>query len=149
MQTQIKVSVAEQLQKLPRAVRMTVRAARRVVTMAAPKGTREIAYRSQPPRSKSGMWKVVRYAIDRGDGYVVAIGAFSGHASLFFPRGRELDDETGILEGGGKQFRFVRLRSPADVDRADVRRILRNAFYVALQLREERVIRRSARTKGD
>ncbi len=133
MQTQAEVAISEHIEKLPPAVRATVQAARRLVNVAAPKGKREIVYRSQPPRSKSAMWKLVRYALDGADGYVVAIGAFSDHASLFFPRGRELDDDAGLLEGGGKQFRFITLRSPADADRADIKRMLRSAFHMALR----------------
>jgi hypothetical protein len=130
---QAEIVVSEQLQRLPLPVRATVQAARRAVKAAAPTGSREIPNRSQPPRSKSAMWKLVRYAVDGVDGYVVAIGAFADHASLFFPRGRELDDEAGLLQGGGKQFRFVTLRSPAEADRVDVKSLLRKAFHMALR----------------
>ena len=147
MQTQADIVVSEQLQKLPPPVRATVQAARRAVKVAAPKGRREIPYRSQPPRSKGAMWKLVRYAVHGVEGYVVAIGAFSDHASLFFPRGRELDDEAGLLQGGGKQFRFITLRSPADADRADVKRMLRKAFDVASRSIIVRGAQRKKRTK--
>ena len=72
------------------------------------------------------MWKLLRYAID--DAYVVAIGTFPDHVSVFFPRGRELDDGSGLLEGGGKQLRFLRLRAPADATRPAVKRLVRKAF---------------------
>jgi hypothetical protein len=131
MQTQLEVSLSEKLQQLPRGVRATVLAARRAVRKVAPRGAHEVAYRSSPPRSKGAMWKLVRYAMSGADGYVVALGAFSDHASLFFPRGRELEDETGLLEGGGKQFRFITLHTPRDAVRADVTRVLRRAFRLA------------------
>jgi hypothetical protein len=50
------ISVSEQLKKVPLAVRPIVRAARRMVKAIAPKA-KEIAYRSQPPRSSRSMWK--------------------------------------------------------------------------------------------
>ena len=49
---------SEQLRKIPPAVRPTVQAARHTVKAIAPKA-KEIAYRSQPPRSSRAMWKLV------------------------------------------------------------------------------------------
>jgi Domain of unknown function (DU1801) len=133
METHVEVSISESMRKLPPAVRRMVQATRRAVKSAFPKA-HEVAYRSQPPRSKSAMWKLVRYVVDGQSAYVVAIGAFSDHVSLFFPRGRELDDgPAGLLEGTGKQFRFIRLRVPADAGRPAVKRMLRKAFNLPSQ----------------
>lgn len=121
------MSVSERLAKLAPNVRRTVQAARRAVHTLAPNAS-EVCYRGQPPRSSRAMWKLVRYVVDWQAEYVVAIGAYADHASLFFPRGRELDDGSGLLEGTGKQFRFITLRDPADIDRRDVKRTLRKAF---------------------
>ena len=122
------ITVSEQLKKVPSAVRPTVNAARRMVKAIAPKA-KEVAYQSKPPRSKSAMWKLVRYTF--ADEPVVAIGTFPTYATLFFYRGRELEDTTGLLEGGGKDLRFLRLRTPADAARADVKRLVRKAFRIA------------------
>src|SRR5437879_13306007 len=122
------VTVAGQLKRVPDAVRPTVNAARRMVKTIAPKA-KEIAYQSNPPRSKSAMWKLARYAV--GDEYVAGIGVFSTYAALFFYRGRELDDDTNLLEGSGKDARFTRLRSPADAERPALKRLVRNAFALA------------------
>jgi hypothetical protein len=119
------IPVAEHLKKLPPAVRPIVQAARRTVKAVAPKAD-EISYRSQPPRSSSYMWKIVRYAVDGEN--VVGIGTFPRHSTLFFYRGRELDDGSGLLEGSGKDSRFVTLRAPADAERPDVKRLVRKAF---------------------
>jgi hypothetical protein len=102
-----------------------VQAARRTVKAIAPKA-KEIAYQSQPPRSKSAMWKVVRYTVDGEP--VVAIGTFPTYATLFFYRGREIGDTSGLLVGSGKDMRFTRLRTPAEAARPDVRRLVRKAF---------------------
>jgi hypothetical protein len=72
------------------------------------------------------MWKLVRYAVD--DDPVVAIGTFPTYATMFFYRGSALEDASGLLEGSGKDLRFLRLRTPADAARPDVKRLVRNAF---------------------
>ncbi len=77
-------------------------------------------------RSKSAMWKIVRYALDGAP--VVGLGTFPTYAHLFFYRGRELDDGSGLLEGGGSTMRSIRLRTPGDAARPAVKRIVRKAF---------------------
>ena len=119
------ITVSEHLARIPPAVRPIVQAARRAVKAAAPHA-KEVAYQSKPPGSKSAMWKLVRYAV--GDQYVVGIGTFSTYAAVFFTRGRELDDGSGLLEGSGKDARFTRLREPADAAQPALRRVLRKAF---------------------
>ena len=118
-------TVAERMKRIPSAVRPTVQAARRTVKALAPKA-KEIAYQSEPPRSKSALWKIVRYTIDEEP--VVGIGTFPTYATLYFYRGREIDDASGQLEGSGKDMRFTRLRTPADAARPGVRRLIRKAF---------------------
>jgi hypothetical protein len=122
------IPVSDHLKKVPPAVRPIVQAARRTVKMVAPKAD-EISYQSQPPRSSSYMWKIVRYAVDGEN--VVGIGTFPRHSTLFFYRGRELDDGSGLLEGSGKDSRFMTLRSPADAERPAVKQLLRKAFKLA------------------
>ena len=120
------VSLSEQVGKIPTATRPTVEAAIKTIKEAAPKAT-EITYLMQrPPAGSRMMWKIVRYAVEGEN--VVGVGTFSRHASMFFYRGRELDDGTGLLEGSGKDSRFVTLRSPADVELPAVKRLVRKAF---------------------
>jgi hypothetical protein len=118
-------SVAGHLKNVPPATRPTVLAARRTVKGAAPKA-KEIAYQSKPPRSSRAMWKLARYAVDGRN--VVAIGTFPKHATLFFYRGSELDDGSGLLQGSGKDLRFITLNAPADAERTAVKRVVRKAF---------------------
>ena len=119
------IVVSEQIKKVPPTVRPIVQAARRTVKAVAPKAD-EISYQSQPPRSSTYMWKIVRYAVDGTN--VVGIGTFARHSTLFFYRGRELDDGSGLLEGSGKDSRFITLKAPADAERPAVKRLLREAF---------------------
>ena len=72
------------------------------------------------------MWKLVRYAVDGEN--VLGIGTFTNHSTMFFYRGRELDDGSGLLQGGGKDARFVTLRAPADAQSPAVKRLVRKAF---------------------
>jgi hypothetical protein len=72
------------------------------------------------------MWKIVRYAFDGAN--VVGIGTFSNHSAMFFYRGRELDDGSGLLQGSGKDSRFITLRTPADAEKPVVKRLVRKAF---------------------
>ncbi len=125
MPTADEIPVSEHLRKIPPTVRPVVQAARRTVRAVAPEA-KEISYRSQPPRSSRYMWKIVRYAVDGAN--VVGIGTFPRYATLFFYRGRDLDDDSGLLEGGGKDSRFIRLLTPADAERPAVKRMVRKAF---------------------
>jgi hypothetical protein len=118
-------SLPEQLKKVPSTVRPTVKAAIKTVKEIAPKAN-EITYRSQPPRSSSAMWKIVRYSVDGAN--VVGIGTFPNHSTIFFYRGRELDDGSGLLQGSGRDARFITLRSAADAERQVVKRLVRKAF---------------------
>jgi hypothetical protein len=119
------IPVSDHVKKIPSAVRPIVQAARRTVRTVAPKAD-EISYQSRPPRSSTYMWKLVRYAVDGEN--VVGIGTFPRHSTLFFYRGRELDDGSGLLEGSGKDSRFIRLRTPGDAERPAVKQLLRKAF---------------------
>ena len=120
-----KIPVSEHIKKIPPAVRPIVQAARQTVKAVAPTAD-EISYQSQPPRSSTYMWKIVRYAVDGAN--VVGIGTFPRHSTMFFYRGRELDDGSGLLEGSGKDSRFITLRTPADAARPAVKRLVKKAF---------------------
>jgi len=50
---------------------------------------------------------------------------------LFFYRGRELEDKSGLLQGTGKDSRYVTLRGPADAEQPAVKRLVRQAFKLA------------------
>ena len=119
------ISVSDHLRRIPTGVRPIVEAARRVVKAAAPKSD-EITYQTKSPASASAMWKIARYAVDGAN--VVGIGTYPGHSTIFFYRGVELDDGTGLLAGSGKEMRFITLRTPADAERPAVKKMVRKAF---------------------
>ncbi|MFI5283370.1 MAG: DUF1801 domain-containing protein [Candidatus Dormibacterales bacterium] len=119
------VSLSDQVTRISPATRPTVKAAIKTVREVNPKAD-EVVYRSVPPRSSSTMWKIVRYAV--GGEYVLGIGTFTNHATMFFYRGRELDEAAILLRGTGKDMRSITLRSPADAESATVKRLVRRAF---------------------
>jgi hypothetical protein len=121
-------SVTDHLEAIPAVVRPIVEAARATVRAVAPKAD-ELACQSKRPRSKSAMWKLVRYAV--GGEVVVTIGTFTKHSNIFFARGSELDDAHGLLEGTGKSLRYITLRTPSDAKSAGVKAIVRQAFALA------------------
>ena len=122
------ITVSGQVRKIPAAVRPTVQAAIKAVNQVAP-DAKEIPYQMEAPRSERMMWKVVRYAVDGAN--VVGIGTFPRHSTIFFYRGRELDDGSGLLQGSGKDTRFITLRHPSDAEAAPVKKLLRDAFRLS------------------
>ena len=52
---------------------------------------------------------------------------YRDHVNLMFPRGVDLKDPEGLLEGRGKAMRHVKMRLCADVDRPGVRQLIRQA----------------------
>ena len=114
--------------EVPLEVRPIVEAAISTIREVAPDAD-EISYDMAPPRSKSMVWKLVRYAI-HGEN-VVGVGTLTRHSMIFFYRGTDLDDESGLLQGGGKQMRFVKLSSAADARRPAVKRLVKKAFRLA------------------
>jgi hypothetical protein len=126
--TTTQTPLSEQIRKIPQATRPIVEAAIKTVRDAAPKAE-QISYRMEQPRAGSRMmWKIVRYAVNGEN--VVGVGTFSKHASMFFFRGRELDDGSGLLQGSGKDSRFITLRAAADAEQSVVKRLIRKAFQV-------------------
>jgi hypothetical protein len=119
------VSLGANIATLTPELRRTVDAARKAVKAAGP-GAREVAYDAERPRSSRPMWKLAHYADTTG--YVAGVGVYPTYAALFFYRGRELDDGGGLLQGGGKEMRFVRLKSVADARSPEVADLLRRAF---------------------
>lgn len=119
------ISFSDHLARIPLEVRPILEAASKAVKSVAP-DAEELACQSEKPRSKSMMWKLARYAIE-GD-VVVTLGTFTKHASMFFARGSEIEDEEGLLEGTGKSLRYITLRSASDAKRTAVKKLLRQAF---------------------
>ena len=58
---------------------------------------------------------------------VCLVVIYRDHVNLMFPRGVDLNDPKGLLEGAGKAMRHVKMRTVADVSRPGVRELLAQA----------------------
>ena len=61
---------------------------------------------------------------DKASASLVSIAGYPRWVTLFFLYGRDLPDPEGLLEGEGVRVRSIRLKSPDDLDRPAVRRLL-------------------------
>src|SRR4029077_4914066 len=55
------------------------------------------------------------------------INVFVRHVNLGFPRGADLSDPAGVLQGDGKDMRHISLKKLSDLDRPEIRAYLRQA----------------------
>ena len=138
------LTVAEHLDRMTPTQRAVVEAARKAMRAAAP-GAREVACQTAQPRSNRPLWKIARYFL--GDVEVAALGTFATHALLYFQRGTELDDGSGLLLGSGKRLRSIRLTTPADAARPEVKRVVEQAFQLAAESDREEVESPGARRR--
>jgi hypothetical protein len=58
---------------------------------------------------------------------IVYVGVYAKHINLGFYWGAQMDDPEGVLEGGGKQLRDIKIRSKADLGTPVIRDYLRRA----------------------
>jgi hypothetical protein len=59
---------------------------------------------------------------------VVSIVAYPRWVTLFFLHGANLEDPKSLLDGKGSRVRSIRLRSPEDLDRPDIERLISQAL---------------------
>src|SRR5437016_4782219 len=57
----------------------------------------------------------------------IHIAAYAKWVNLGFHRGSELDDPHGLLQGSGRWIRHIRIATPADADRPELRAFVRAA----------------------
>src|SRR5229473_2790548 len=60
------------------------------------------------------------------------IAVYSQHVNLGFNDGATLDDPKGILQGSGNQIRHIKIKTPEDIKRPEVRAYIRRARKKAL-----------------
>ena len=65
---------------------------------------------------------------DRASDAVLSIAGYPKWVTLFFAKGRMLQDPAGLLQGTGSTVRSIRLGSPADLDRSEVRTLIAQAI---------------------
>ena len=69
---------------------------------------------------------------DRLSNGIFHIAVYSRHVNLGFNDGALLPDPKGILQGNGNQIRHISFKTPADLERPDVRAYIRRAKKKAL-----------------
>ena len=69
---------------------------------------------------------------DRVSDGIFHIAVYAKGVNLGFNEGATLADPDGILEGNGKQIRHIKIRTPSDLARPEVRAYVRRARRVAL-----------------
>ncbi len=60
-----------------------------------------------------------------------AISPHSKHVNLQFPRGVELPDPAGLLEGTGKAMRHVKVRTEETMESGEIRELIESAAKLA------------------
>ena len=69
---------------------------------------------------------------DRLSDGIFHIAIYAKGVNLGFNHGAALADPAGILEGAGKQIRHIRIRTPSDLERSEVRAYMRRAHQLAV-----------------
>lgn len=69
---------------------------------------------------------------DRLKDGIFHVAVYAKHVNLGFNHGATLDDPLGILEGAGNQIRHISIKTPADLDKPQIRDYVRRARKVAL-----------------
>jgi hypothetical protein len=58
----------------------------------------------------------------------ISVAGYPKWATLFFLYGAQLRDPKGLLEGSGKQVRSIRLKTPEDINKAEVEKLIAQAI---------------------
>ncbi len=69
---------------------------------------------------------------DRVKDGVLHIAVYAGHVNLGFNHGAALADPLGTLKGTGKQIRHLTIKTPADLERPEIRSYIRRARKLAI-----------------
>lgn len=64
---------------------------------------------------------------ERPSDAILSIAAYPQWVNLYFLKGAFLADPDQLLQGNGKQVRFIRMNRPADLDQPAIRRLIREA----------------------
>jgi hypothetical protein len=118
---------------LPEARGATVEVLRRIVRRAVPDAVEAV---------RPG-WGMVGYRVPAGTRrpYFGGIWPEWEHVHLMFEYGVLMDDPEGVLQGSGRQVRWVTLLRPDDLPAALLTDLVREAARVALLGRPERLAR--------
>lgn len=86
-----------------------------------------------PSAGRRSMYGGIVFEKEGGNHSTMICGHFvyKKHVSLEFSQGYKLNDPDGLLEGGGKFRRHIKLIKPTDIAEKSVRLFLEQAFALA------------------
>ncbi len=93
-------------------------------------GTRQLVLDAMPDAIEqvNTGHKVISYSTgNRMSDQILYISPHKGHVNLGFLRGTQLPDPEGLLEGTGKMLRHVKIKKLEDLDKPELRLLLRTA----------------------
>lgn len=64
----------------------------------------------------------------RHNGVVCALGLYKKHVNLHFYKGTALNDPDGLLQGGGKELRHLRIEKFEDIRPDIIKRLVKQAY---------------------
>lgn len=94
-------------------IRALARRLRGIVRRAVPEAS-EVAYPT---------WHAIGYRHPKA-GYFCGIFPYDDHIKVYFEHGIRLPDPSGLLEGDGRQTRYLRVQRVKDIRMAALRRLL-------------------------
>lgn len=75
------------------------------------------------------------------DGFCHVV-VYTRHVNLGFNRGAELEDPDGVLVGSGKIIRHIKVQRPEDLEKPQLRRLIRAAIKHAKSIGKRETVRR-------
>ena len=125
----VELRLAELLADRPAEVGELAMATRRVVAKWA-KGASELLYQTY------AVSNVFTYS-DRLKEAFIHIATYANHVNLGFNQGAILDDPDGLLEGGGKLIRHIRIESASTLQKRSVKDLMKNAIKMGNEMAEK------------
>jgi hypothetical protein len=93
-------------------------------------GVRQIVRRAEPTVTEIVKYGGILFQVEQP---LCGVYAYRQHVSLEFGRGREFEDSHGVLEGGGKFRRHIKLMSPGDLTSRHVAEYERQSLALSRQ----------------
>ena len=133
--------LTESLSKYTDEMRRTAKAARKKMRALFPKAV-ELVYDNYNAL-------VIGYGpTERASDALCSIAVYPRWVTLFFLRGADMSDPDGVLKGGGKIVRQIRLDDASDLDKPVVKKLIRQAIGMSdVPFTRRRLVIRSVSAK--
>ncbi|MCK4746050.1 MAG: DUF1801 domain-containing protein [Bacteroidales bacterium] len=88
---------------------------------------RELIYLVVPDAAEAIKWSAATFSYQKKS--VCYLAGFTNHVTFAFHNGTMLNDPDGILLGTGKFMRYMKFRSPKDIDEEQMKIWILEGFY--------------------